>query len=118
VILLDEQLLAEIHRIGEERAPEEACGIILPETNANPRVIELKNHCDNTHNGFLIRSSDLRAALGDWIYTTSMSEELTIWHTHPGGGVGPSRMDMQNKVNGLNHLVVTLTAMGPVASWY
>lgn len=35
-------------------------------------------------------------------------EDVIVWHTHPSGFVGPSRGDMQNRVEGLKYLVVSL----------
>jgi proteasome lid subunit RPN8/RPN11 len=31
-----------------------------------------------------------------------------VWHTHPGGLVGPSSGDLEHAVTGVNYLVVTV----------
>jgi proteasome lid subunit RPN8/RPN11 len=44
--------------------------------------------------------------------------ELTLWHSHPNGGVGPSRIDMQQRLPHFEHLVVTLDSGRVLFTWY
>lgn len=33
---------------------------------------------------------------------------VTIWHTHPSGMIGPSKGDLENLVEGVRYLVMTI----------
>lgn len=121
---LDDRVLMVIDTIGRTRAPSEACGVLIPDgPGGNPRVVELPNRAPQHHQNFLFFSDDLLLAVKTWLTRVETDgathwRDLTIWHTHPGGGMGPSTIDMRNKIPDLNHLVVTLTPEGPVPTWY
>lgn len=119
-ILLQDQALQEIFELGLRRVPSEACGFLLPKPYHDSWIVEMPNRSMHPHNSFEFNASDVRIALGNWLNeaTVEEAEEVTLWHTHPSGGIGPSRIDMHNKIEGAHHLVVTITEEGPVPSWY
>jgi len=85
------------------------------------RVIELPNRSMDARKGFVLFPADVKLALEglkiDWGQVDWAT--ITLWHSHPSGGVGPSRIDMKNKLPQLNHLVVTLTEDRQVIpTWY
>lgn len=100
----------ELHRIIMLRAPEEAVGLILE----GGRVIELPNKSETPGNHFEVHKDDVIKALG----TESDSSAIIFWHSHPSGGIGPSRTDMKHKSPFPYHLVLTLLQGEMVPSWY
>lgn len=107
--------VAEIVRIGTERLPNEACGILLTRSGAGPRIIEVPNRADEPHHDVLMLNEEfdeaLRRIVGDPArYPGNLTRELVVWHTHPGGLVGPSRNDMvfKREIGDIRCLVVTL----------
>lgn len=119
-IELTDQLLDEIWKIGIDRQPTEACGILLPTRWQGRQVFEMPNRSLRPQNSFEFRTGDLVMVLEDWFHSVGREawNDVTLWHTHPAGGVGPSRTDMQCKVPEIGHLVVALTDEGPVPTWY
>lgn len=112
---LTESMVAKIEAIGLRRAPAEAVGIILGST-----IIELPNRSTQQNNSFSIKPTDIVIALESEGITDVDFENagLVLWHSHPSGGVGPSRTDMQNKVPHFHHLVVALVAEGAIPTFY
>lgn len=102
---------AELKRIALARAPHEAVGILYNDGT----VIELINHAEVPEMNFVIRKEEVWQLTVD--YEKSW-EGMTLWHTHPGGGIGPSRTDMQNKTAFPYHLVVTIMDNEVVPTWY
>lgn len=119
-MLLHDQALAEIEEIGTKRLPTEACGILLPEPWRGHWVYEVPNRSLTPQSSFAFLASDVRMTLQGWFTERpdTHGADLTIWHTHPGGGIGPSRKDMQMKVPGARFLVVAMTPEGAVPTWY
>lgn len=115
--MLTEPLLERLTNMAMFRSPAEAVGLILPDE----RVVELPNRSLTAHNSFKVTSEDVKLVLEahNFGFTEQEWADLTLWHSHPSGGVGPSRTDMQNRVPGVNHLVITLNADGTsTPSWY
>lgn len=113
--MINSGLLAQIESIGKHRSPAEAIGVIL-----KGKVIELPNRSSTPNSTFELRIADLLIELevnrlsiadDDWL-------EMIVWHTHPKGLIGPSSVDMRNRLQGLKHLVVALTEEGPVPTFY
>lgn len=102
----------ELTKRALEAFPEEAVGLLT----ADDQVIMLPNRASEPGNNFAISKADLLSAI-------RMNEiedlaGLTLWHSHPRGGVGPSRIDMQQRIPMLNHLVVSVESLGVVYTWY
>lgn len=120
VMVLEKTMLDEIVRIGRDRAPSEACGIILPEPVRNRWVWECANRSETPHDSFTMTGKDIIMLL-ERIYedppAPEMVAQMVVWHTHPKGGVGPSTFDLQNKPAKLRCLVVSL-GDNPLATWY
>ena len=115
--LLEGQLITELERVANLRAPVEAVGLILPDDT----VVELPNRSLTPHNRFEVFGADVRITLE--MNGVPLSQEglqnCTLWHSHPSGGVGPSRTDMKNTVSVMSHLVISLAEDGSwTPSWY
>lgn len=110
VKILEGKLHAELRRITLERAPGEAVGLIL----SDDRIIELPNRAESPEAQFVTSRDDIIAALDDELQL----EDVVFWHSHPGGGIGPSRIDMQQRTLFHNHLVVALVDGDIIPAWY
>ncbi len=92
------------------QSPREAVGLIL----SDDRVVELTNYSDNADTHFEVHKSDILVALKDELDSSA----VIFWHSHPGGGIGPSRTDMRQKIAFQYHLVLTLIDGEIVPTWY
>lgn len=110
--LIEGKLESELLRITKLRAPNEATGLLF----ADGRVVELPNHSASPHNSFEMHREDIIAQLDDEM----MYLGVTLWHSHPGGGVGPSSIDMRQKqkYTFFQYLVVSLVDGELVSTWY
>lgn len=106
---LEDQALHSIIAIGRTRSPAEACGLLLiDDSSPDQRVIELANRSMRPQTSYEFTGDDAYIALTnngveDWNYV-----EVSVWHTHPGGSIGPSTEDIMQKLEGVPHLVVAL----------
>jgi proteasome lid subunit RPN8/RPN11 len=124
--MIMDEALAEIHALGELRAPAEACGLLLPvpfgtRADGRPRtVIEMPNRAARPHDSYYFTTDDVKIEIGKWMayQPPAVLKDIIIWHTHPGGGVGPSTDDIKQKQNGVTYAVVALTSDGPVAAMF
>lgn len=95
---------------GEQASVGEACGILTPDQE----ITVLPNRSTDPGSSYVIGNEDLIEAIADYIERSGVDpEEVTrehvlIWHTHPSGNIGPSRGDMQSRVDGFMYGVVTL----------
>lgn len=113
VMVLEQHMVDEIAMIGKKRMPNEACGVILPYPVKDRQVIELPNRSKTPHDEVRMRGEDLvlelEALFGeDTPLPENLATDITFWHTHPGGNVGPSAHDMSEKPQVGKHLVVSL----------
>jgi proteasome lid subunit RPN8/RPN11 len=117
---LDREALHLITRIGRSRAPADACGLLLIDPSSPDRVIELANRAMDPTRRYEFNSGDVIIALeNNDIDPDSYQGELVIWHTHPGGSIGPSMEDLQQKVEGVPFLVVALLDDGTeIIDWF
>jgi proteasome lid subunit RPN8/RPN11 len=62
----------------------------------------------------MIEPADLKLELEDWSKSAddTLKDRIAIWHSHPSGLVGPSRADMQKRIEGVAYLVVTIESDG------
>jgi proteasome lid subunit RPN8/RPN11 len=122
VQVLEDWMVEEIAAIGEQRRPNEACGILLPYKVKNHQVIEMPNRSKTPHDSVLMTGEDIVIELAmlfgeNQMLPEGIAEQLTFWHTHPEGHLGPSPYDLHNKAKvGLN-LVVSL-GEEPKATWF
>jgi len=119
-IVLEPSVLEEIGRIGEERRPSEACGILLPYSWRGKQVYELPNRAEQHHDTFELHGDDIILTIQKWVNETPEAtwDMITIWHTHPEGQIGPSKQDLDNRSEHCGNLVVTLTNSGPLPTWF
>jgi proteasome lid subunit RPN8/RPN11 len=76
-------------------------------------IIELPNRSsEDDLYSFLV--SDLEAVIG----LDTPPSEVLFWHTHPGGNIGPSKYDLDRRLEGFQYMVVALTPEGPVPARY
>lgn len=117
---LPDDALSEIAVLGRRAKPKETCGVLLPSPWKGRWVVEIENTSSTPHDSFEFTTKELREALAEWFDEAKGQNpfDLVLWHTHPSGGVGPSRVDVQAKIKGVTHLVVALTNDGPVPSFY
>lgn len=94
--------------------PREAVGIIHEGV-----VYSLANASASPEDSFEFSRESLRKLIQILdIPLERVNEEIILWHSHPKGGVGPSRTDMQHKTPLKHHLVVSLVDNDLVATWY
>lgn len=100
--------IEKIKALGEAIEPYEACGIILGVSD----VIQLPNHSDEPLDSYSVDKEDVLDAIEEWLGESEDAAladlNLVIWHTHPGGNIGPSRGDLRVRVEGVHYVVVTL----------
>ena len=88
-----------------EGSPIECCGIYT----ATGEVICVRNVSESPHDSYVMDKEqvvELFESRQDLI--DNLGDTVGVWHTHPRGRVGPSREDLQTKIEGLNYLVVTI----------
>lgn len=116
-ISVSQSVIDEIVQIGMERAPFEACGILLLGSWKTPwrtGVRRIDNRATNPVGNSVMSSDDILDAViglsGAHLDNSLLHEHLVFWHTHPHGQVGPSRIDSENRnqVNVGRCLVVTI----------
>lgn len=104
------EVVDQVLRLGRDEDPLEACGVVLPDST----VVQLPNRSPNPGSSYVIDSEDLVNAIEAWVEKAQANpDELTrehfiVWHTHPGGVVGPGPGDMREKLEGFQYLVVSL----------
>ncbi len=121
VMVLEQSMVSEMARIGELRRPNEACGVLLPYAVRGRQVIEIPNRSETPHDEVFMLGEDILLEL-EMIYADEsvpqdLPQSLTFWHTHPGGNLGPSHFDLQNKGPDGKNLVITLGDQ-PKATWF
>lgn len=109
--------IRDIFAYGVARYPEEACGLLItaPHFFGTKRLREVRNSAEEPNANVVMTREDIEETLNSMIgdrslYSGNLSRELVVWHTHPGGVVGPSRLDMEFKrsLGNTRCLVVTL----------
>ena len=122
VMVLEKSMVDEITRIGRERMPCEAAGILLPIKWRQQQVWELPNRSKTPHDSFEMHGEDIAILLRDFLEEHPEDEiwsDVVIWHTHPQGNIGPSKYDLDNRIPDLKCLVVSLLKDGEAkATWY
>lgn len=117
--VLDEAILQRIIEIGEKRLPTEACGVAIPTPWRGERVFEMPNRSKTPRDSFEFQGSDVMITLEQWLaQNEELWGEFIVWHTHPGGNIGPSEKDIEVRVEDVHNLVVALTPEGPVPCWF
>ena len=95
---VDDSLIAQIVLYGNLRAPEEACGIVLPDRT----VVELCNVSQERQTSFKMLGVDVVEALMEWAGDDAeyiKASEVMFWHTHPNDSLYPSTKDIESRLN-------------------
>lgn len=111
MLILRNDTLAELLQLTLNALPHEAVGLL----DGNGKVYPLPNH-HGAESAFEIHKADLLSVIEENPHV--VLTELTLWHSHPAGGVGPSRVDLQNKTPFKYHLVVSLIDGDITPTWY
>lgn len=104
------EIVDRVLRYGHAEEPNEACGIVTPDSV----VVKLPNSSQSPTDSYVISTQDLVDALHEYMARSGAEphdlpmDHFIVWHTHPGGVVGPSGPDMKTKVSGFQYMVVTL----------
>lgn len=122
-LVLEKTTIEQMAEIGRLRLPNEACGVLIPPPGwKGQQVFELPNRSKTPADSFVMSSDDIVMTLEEWAaeYSDpSVWSDITIWHTHPSGAVGPSKADMENKIEQCGNLVLSLPAEGdPLPTWF
>ena len=117
-LVLSRKLLEQILSHARRSAPLEACGVIAGEAKGERKlaraVYRCRNAAENPVVEYTIAPEDLVRALSD-IERRGL-ELLGFYHSHPGGGVSPSGIDLAKASwDGASYVIVNLR--GEVASW-
>lgn len=99
-----------------EHAPNEVGGLIID----GKHVVVIPNRAEDRTDRFEFMRSDMIKAAGSLGIEAGLGlfERMILWHSHPAGGVGPSRVDMQQRLPLEHHLVVALVDGDIVPTWY
>lgn len=95
--------IEHIFDLGMEGAPEEVCGLIVNETTG-VQVIPLRNRAEDPTASYVIDNATLRQLA----LKPKTWQHVAVYHTHPGGQVGPSARDLEHRITGVKYLVVTI----------
>lgn len=112
MLVLKPSLESRIKELARSSHTKELVGIIDGVGN----LFLLSNKSNNPLNSFEIDKSEILE-----LFTSGVARDpsgTTLWHTHPSGLVGPSRIDVQQKTVFPYHLVVTLLEDQEVLTWY
>lgn len=107
---IEGRLKRQLLEITRASSPHEACGLLMP----TGEIKVLANRSLTPTNAFEVTKTDILQALA----SEESLENITFWHSHPSGGVGPSRVDLQQKMPFPYHLVLSLVDNDLVPTWY
>lgn len=96
-------------------APHEVVGVIY-----KGHAYTLENRSDQPEDSFNVSLMELRKLIENLRVTwdSLAAGDVAFWHSHPSGGIGPSRMDMRERTPLKYHLVVALVDGDIVPTWY
>ena len=110
--LVSDELLHTLTKLVEQELPNEAVGLILVCQSGLNHVLPVINRSHSPQDSFMVKTLDIL----DAIEAAGLTKESIIWgdsvlwHSHPGGVIGPSRVDMRQKLEGIRHLVLSYDA--------
>lgn len=97
-------------RIGKERLPNEAGGLILPDGQVWEVPNRAADHGADPTQDFCYLAEDLLTLVQDWVnaHPGEYTIDPIVWHTHPAGLIGPSSVDLAQRIPGMKFVVVTM----------
>lgn len=108
---MKENLVAEIHRIGAMRYPNEACGFVIALDNGQSVAIEARNDAIYPKTEFLINVDEYQRA-------EDMGEITGVWHTHTNGNTEPTEADLAScEATGVTWYMCCVTKAGETFSY-
>jgi proteasome lid subunit RPN8/RPN11 len=114
---IPEEALREMTEAAVKALPSETGGLLYPERLGSSWIHVLDNIADSSSVMVFDNEQLIQAGLRfvrhpkDW-------ERLTLWHSHPGGNIGPSRRDMKARIPQMGNLVIALVDGQGIPSWY
>ena len=116
---IDDVALKQLQNIAERAMPREAGGFLYPAPWQGQWVAKLTNTAGSNDTMHFDRDEFIELGM-QYLdafpqYTWS---SLTVWHSHPGGNIGPSRRDMRNRIEQMGNLVVALNNGEIIPTWY
>lgn len=116
MIVRDDELRDVLAHLGRQSAPLEACGVAVPLAGGSWAVVDFINHSPEPERSWRAPGKEVAEALriacaeGSFFGAPPLQEEPpVVWHTHPRGNVGPSEEDMDKRVSGLRHAVLSMS---------
>lgn len=97
---------------GSLEAPKESCGLLVCDGQEDYRLYWLPNISDAPNTSFRLESK----VVGGLIRSEEFYGKTYVWHTHPGGLIGPSQHDLLSAITGVKHMVITIPS-GEVISY-
>lgn len=103
------QVKEQLMTWARQEAPLETCGLII-QAPANVsgemwyRLYQLQNEAHDPLTSYKIDMG----TVAELVSEETFFERCTVWHSHPGGAVGPGRGDCVVSQPGVKYLVVSL----------
>lgn len=113
-MLLDRVVTTEPHRRmlfwGLGDAPHEACGLLIghPTLTGHLVALKLRNIAQKPTTEWRIDTAWVRHHLFQSMTQAEFYDQVMVWHSHPGGTIGPSKMDLETMKIGVHYVVVTV----------
>lgn len=90
----------QIRQLGMETGADEICGLLLTRPDTGPRLCQVPNRARNPRRNVVMLSDDMLDGVLELVgnpdrYPGDLTRDLVVWHTHPGGLVGPSMVDLE-----------------------
>lgn len=116
---IPDEALREMTEAGVLALPSETGGILFPEPLGSSWIKVLSNHAPDPIRGIKFDREEIIQGCLPAIHELADWGKITIWHTHPGGGIGPSRADMRGRIKQMGNLVITITPeLDGIPTWF
>lgn len=95
-----------------ESQQKECCGILVSSSwdDDSWHMYQLSNISDDPTTGYHISPEDAGQVVThhELVTPAMFYDRALIWHTHPGGMVGPSKLDLETMALHIRYLVMTI----------
>ena len=104
-----DELVTHITKLGVEADGVEVGGLIIPSAeDLSKWVHQLPNISKSPEDSCLLDMDAIDETMIGLLSKVDNPEDVWLWHTHPGGNIGPSRTDLDCRVPGVCYLVVAI----------